>query len=270
MPRTLLSQLLFTLMALLVSTGATTCARTQSSRPESIAIPSDSTDLLNVIIPTHIPSQTKDYEGFRLSFNADNHTPNWVAWELTDNETDGANSRTNKFWLDTEIEGCPDTKDYTRSGYDRGHICPAADNKLTPQMMHDCFVMTNVCPQAHNLNAGAWKTLETKERLWANKLKKIVIVAGPIYDSNDTQRIGNTGVRVPSAFYKVIIAPYSDTPMGIGFIYPNMSSPGNMFNYAMTIDQVEEITGYDFFHNLPDDIENTIESTLNVKQWNKL
>jgi endonuclease G len=216
-----------------------------------------------------IPSQVKEYEGFTLSFNSDNHTPNWVAWQLLGSETDGAAARSNKFWQDNDIEGCPNTKDYTKSGYDRGHLSPAADNKSSEARMNDCFVMANMCPQTHSLNDGAWKTLETKERLWAQRDSCIIIVAGPIYTKTDKERIGDIGVRVPSAFYKVIIAPYLPSPRGIGFIYPNMTSPGNMQNYSMTIDEVERITGLDFFYALPDDLENEIESKASFKEWNK-
>ena len=225
--------------------------------------------LTDVRIPAGIDSQLKDYEGFTLSFNAANRTPNWVAWELLGSETDGPVSRGNRFWQDTDIEGCPDRSDYTSSGYDRGHLCPAADQKWSGQAMSDCFVMANMCPQAHALNSGAWSTLEKKERLWAERDSALVIVAGPIYESSDTQRIGDAGVRVPSAFFKVMIAPYLDSPRGIAFVYPNMTAPGNMQNYVMTIDEVEQLTGFDFFHNLPDDIERIVESTASFKEWNR-
>lgn len=225
-------------------------------------------DLLDVRTPRDLADQRKDYSGYRVSFNRDNHTPNWVAWELTAEETEGEVPRYNKFWTDDDIRGCPSTRDYTRSGYDRGHICPAGDNKISEQMMIDCFSLANICPQAHKLNAGAWKTLETKERLWAQRDGHLVIVAGPIYQASDRTRIGETGVRVPSAFFKVIIEPYAAEPAGIGFIYPNMTAPGDMYNYAMTIDEVERITGLDFFHQLPDQLENQIESRT-PRQWKK-
>lgn len=215
------------------------------------------------------PEQIVEYEGFRVSFNPDNKTPNWVAWELLGSETDGPEPRYNKFWLDENVVGCPDTRDYSNSGYDRGHLCPAADQKWSHQAMVDCFSMANMAPQDHSLNSGAWSTLEKKERLWAQRDSAIVIIAGPIYEVGDTQKIGDAGVRVPSSFYKVIIAPYLDEPRGIGFIYPNMSSPGNMKDYSMTIDEVEKITGIDFFFNLPDDIEKKIESTTSFKEWDR-
>lgn len=220
-------------------------------------------------VPEGTPEQIIDYEGFTVSFNKENKTPNWVAWELLGTETEGGESRYDTFWQDDNVEGCPTTRDYSRSGYDRGHMCPAADQKWSHQAMIDCFVLTNMAPQDHALNSGAWATLEKKERLWAQRDSAIVIIAGPIYEKSDVKKIGDAGVRVPSAFYKVIIAPYLEKPRGIGFVYPNISSPGNMRDYSMSIDEVEKITGIDFFCNLPDDIEDKIEATASFKEWDK-
>lgn len=225
--------------------------------------------LEQTLLPAGTTSQIIDYKGYTVSFNADNGTPNYAAWELLGTETDGPVSRSNRFWTDEKLNGCPDTKDYTRSGFDRGHLCPAADMKWSAQSMEDCFSMANMCPQAHSLNAGAWKTLEEKERLWAKRDSALVIVAGPIYQPDDKLRIGNSGVRVPSSFFKVIIAPYLCEPRGIAFIYPNDRCPGNMKNYMVTIDEVERITGYDFFYRLPDEIEDQIEAKSSFKAWEK-
>ena len=219
--------------------------------------------------PEGTEEQIMEYEGFRVSFNKDHKTPNWVAWELLGTECDGEEKRYNTFWQDENVAGCPSTYDYTNSGYDRGHMCPAADQKWSRQAMIDCFSLANIVPQDHSLNSGAWSTLEKKERLWAQRDSAIVIIAGPIYEKTDQERIGDAGVRVPSAFFKVMIAPYVDEPRGIGFIYPNMSSPGNMKDYSMPIDKVEEITGIDFFYNLPDELENRIEATASFKEWDR-
>ena len=225
--------------------------------------------LETVNIPGNLPSQVKEYLGFTLSFNKENKTPNYVAWELLNEETQGDEGRSNNFWTDEDLEGCPTTKDYTGSGFDRGHLCPAADQKWNPQAMSDCFVMANICPQDHALNAGAWATLENKERQWAQRDSALMIIAGPIYTDSDTQRIGAAKVRVPSAFFKVLAAPYLDEPRGIAFVYPNMKSPGNMENYAMSIDELERLTGFDFLPALPDDVENKVESTFSFKEWNR-
>lgn len=228
----------------------------------------DLTNIEKVIAPSDLPSIMKDYEGFTVNFNPENHTPNYVVWTLSGHETQGTSSRSNKFWTDREIDGCADTRDYSRSGYDRGHMCPAGEQKWSNEAMHHSFSMANICPQSHELNTGAWKTLEDKERIWAKRDSAIVIVAGPIYERSDTETIGYNNVRVPSAFFKIFLAPYAEPMRAIGFVYPNMRCDGNMAEYVATIDEVEKITGMDFFSSLPDDIENDIESTSSFKDWN--
>lgn len=242
-----------------------------SRNQETITIPGliHYPDLEIAKVAPGTPSQLKEYKGFTLSFNKLNKTPNWVGWELLASELHGDTKRTDKFWTDKEISGCPYTYDYRKSGFDRGHMSPAAEHKWSPQAMHDCFSLANICPQNHALNTGAWNRLEEIERRWANRDSAIVIIAGPIYTDSDSQTIGQSMIRVPSAFFKVIIAPYLSNPRGIGFIFPNMSAPGSYLNYSMTIDEVERITGIDFFSSLPDSIENAIESKVDIKEWTR-
>lgn len=215
-----------------------------------------------------VPSVVKEYEGFTIDFNPKNKTPNYVAWILHGHETEGATSRSNKFWTDNELEGCPETRDYSHSSYDRGHMCPAGEQKWSDEAMHHSFVMANICPQKHELNTGAWKTLEDKERIWAKRDSAIVIVAGPIYEPSDNETIGKNNVRVPSAFFKVLLAPFAEPMRAIGFVYPNMKCEGNMQAYAVSVDDIEKITGFDFFSALPDDIEDNIEAVVSFKDWN--
>lgn len=229
----------------------------------------DAASLLHVTIPDSLPAQIKDYTGFTVNFNASNHTPNYVGWELLSGEINGNVPRDNRFWHDPDIDGCPDIPDYKRSGYDRGHLYPAADAKWSRRSMSDCFTFANMVPQAHSLNSGAWKTLEDKERLWVARDGRLIIIAGPIYTSKDSRRIGAIGVRVPSGFFKILLAPDVDTPRAIAFVYPNDYAPGNMQNYSMSVDEAEMLTGFDFFSLLPDDIESTIESTASFKEWDR-
>lgn len=226
-------------------------------------------NLDKVKTPSGLPSIVREYEGFTVGFNPERHTPNYVAWELLADEATGASSRSNNFWNDDQLPGCAYTSDYTRSGFDRGHMCPAADQKWSDEAMHHSFVMANICPQDHALNTGAWKTLEDKERLWAQRDSLLVIVAGPIYSEEVPQTIGQSEVAVPSAFFKVMLAPLARPARAIGFIYPNMRCPGNMENYSCTVDEVERITGLDFFSSLPDEYEETIESHASFREWNR-
>lgn len=216
-----------------------------------------------------VPSQYVSYEGFSLSFNPGNRTPNYVAWELLGSETAGEARRTNRFWQDKKVKGCPSTDDYKSSGYDRGHMCPAADQKWSEDAMRQCFVLANICPQDHALNTGAWNTLEDKTRQWARRDSALIVIAGPVYAETDTLRIGKAGVRVPSMFFKVLLAPYAEEPRAIGFLFPNMSSPGRMDDYAMSVDEIERIAGMDFFASLPDEIEKKVEASFSLKAWNR-
>ena len=227
--------------------------------------------LAYVKLPEGTPQQVKEYTGFTVNFNKDNKTPNYVAWELLSSETTGTEDRNNyDFWVDKTVEGCP-TKDYdySHTSYQRGHMCPAADQKWSASAMKDCMVMTNMCPQLASINEKAWATLENKERAWAKRDGAIWIIAGPIYDDTDTQRIGESQVRVPGAFFKVFLYNHVSTPRAIAFVYPNDLAPDSMDSYAMSVDELEELTGYDFFSALPDNVEREIESVYSFTEWNK-
>lgn len=244
--------------------------QTTSSRVSKRANGSyDSSRYLTVKLPSGLKSIMKDYEGFTVSFNPDNRTPNYVVWELLGSETEGNASRYNKFWQDEELTACPSTYDYSYSGYDRGHLCPAADQKWSDQAMVDCFSLANIAPQDHDLNTGAWKTLENKERTWAQRDSAIIIIAGPLYSDSDKERIGDAGVRVPGAFFKVLAAPFLDKPRGIAFVYPNMTAPGNMQQYSMTIRDLEKIVGFNFFSDLTQEEQDRLETTASFNEWNR-
>ncbi len=199
--------------------------------------------------------------GYTLSYNADFKTPQWVAWELTEQETSGDEGRTNKFVPDPDV---PDPKayttDYTHSGYDRGHMAPAADMKWSRQAMEESFYLSNICPQNPNLNRGDWGRLEDKSRQWAQKYGAVYITCGPIYDNPNPKRIGGNQVAVPDAFYKVILINDKQNPLAMGFIFPNQAGHQPLENYVVTVDSVEKRTCIDFFPSLPDEIENRIEA----------
>lgn len=224
-----------------------------------------------VILPEGTPQQVKEYTGFTLNFNKDNHTANYVAWELLASETSGSIDRNDySYWVDNSLEGCLSTDfAYSTYGYERGHMCPAADQKWSAAAMNDSMVMANMCPQYRSLNSGLWGTLENMERTWAKRDKAIWIIAGPLYYATDDLYIGKAKARVASAYFKAFLLIDSDNPRAIAFVFQNGSNPGNIEDYAMSIDELEEETGYDFFPALPDDIENAVEATYSFSDWNK-
>ena len=223
-----------------------------------------------VSIPPTIPSQIVNYEGMTLSFNKDLHIPNWVAWELTATEVAGTFPRDDNFRGDDNVIGSAEKWDYSYSGYDRGHMAPAGDMKWSEKAMDESFYMTNMCPQAKSLNTGAWKRLEEKCRQWAEIDSAIIVICGPVVTDSINEYIGDSKVAVPQRFFKVILSPYIENPRGIGFIMPNAKVPGGMQATAVSIDEVERVTGFDFFSSLPDDIENEVESQCKFHYWSTL
>lgn len=226
--------------------------------------------LLDVVTADGTAEKMLHYTGMLVSYNPLGHLPNWVAWELTGEETAGSFGRSDRFTKDPDVPSCPSSDDYLHSGYDRGHMAPAGDMKWSARAMEESFYMTNIAPQVHALNSGSWKNLEEKCRIWARHDSAIVIVCGPVYRQDPIEYISDLRIAVPAEYFKVIIAPYSSPPRGIGFIMPNAKVPGGMQACAMSIDEVERITGHDFFHNLPDDLEAAIESQNNFHQWSTI
>lgn len=205
--------------------------------------------------------QVITHTGYTVKYDADFKTPQWVAWQLTDSKAQGSESRYNKFMPDPDVIGAKAySKDYSNSGYDRGHMAPAADMKWSRQAMIESFYMTNVCPQNRNLNRGDWKDLEEKEREWAIRYGTVSIAAGPIYYTHSPQRIGANKVAVPDAFFKVLLVNYPQAPKAYGFIFQNKAGSHSLSYYQLTVDEVEEQTGMDFFSKLPDDVEKRIEA----------
>ena len=224
---------------------------------------------LNLEIPAYTyPGKYKNEivlhrTGYTVSYNVYYKNPNWVAWELTREETKGETDRYNKFMPDPDLpEPRVVHKDYTRSGYDRGHMAPAADMKWSKQAMIESFYMSNICPQVGNLNRGDWNDLEELCRDWAEKYGRIYIACGPIFDSKSPKRIGEHKVAVPDRFFKVILIYNRKNPIAMGFIFKNIARSQDIEKYMVTVDSVENVTGMDFFSKLPDDVENRIESII--------
>ena len=130
--------------------------------------------------------------------------------------------------------------------------------------------LPNICPQLPILNRGAGSTLEDTGRPWARRDSAIVIIAGPVLTDRMPLHIGKSRVAVPERFFKVVLAPYTDPPRGIGFIMPNGKVAGGVQSCAMSIDEVEAITGLDFFSALPAEIEQKVEKENSYPRWQTL
>ena len=202
-----------------------------------------------------------------VSYNKETKIPNWVAWHLTADHTDGPVRRMSSFYEEESVVSPRATlEDYKGSGWSRGHMCPAGDNKWSETAMYESFSLVNVCPQDASLNSGLWNSIEIDCRRWANRFGDIFIVCGPVLYNKEHETIGTNKVVVPEAFFKVILC-LQGQPKAIGFVVKNNAGTKKKDQYINTIDEVERITGIDFFPALPDSIEDVVEAYSNIKDW---
>lgn len=237
---------------------------------------STANDSKPAVIEYELPAPLKDRseliirrDGYTTSYNSTTKQPNWVAWHLTKNRTYGSADRhENMFAEDTSVPSPRATlEDYYNHGYDRGHMCPAADNKWNEKAMRESFLLTNICPQNHGLNKYEWNDVEILCRDWARKYGAVDIVCGPIFSKEVQQKtIGRNRVWVPAKFFKVVLCR-KGTPKAIGFIYDNKGQKMPMKDHVYSVDEVEKVTGIDFFPSLADDIERRIEAAADLSDW---
>lgn len=208
------------------------------------------------------------HTGFTLAYNETHEQPDWVAYELTREEVYGVYDRADNFRADSTVPtGSASLADYRNSGYDRGHLIPAADLKWSAEAMNDSFYMSNMSPQDPQFNRGIWSKLESVIRNFAVTNESIYVVTGPVLTDGPYETIGTNQVSVPKRYYKVVL-DYTDPDIkAIGFVLPNEGSNKPLEEFAVSVREVETLTGLNFFYLLPDDIEHTLETTFDVSLW---
>ena len=226
------------------------------------------------------PEQILKRKGYTVSYNSETKNPNWVAWHLTKSHTYGSFQRREEVFSEDESVKAPraTNNDYFNSRYDRGHMCPAGDNKWDKEAMTQSFLFTNICPQNHGLNKYEWNDLEIQCRDWAREYGAVDIVCGPLYSSKggrykvgssrepQQKTIGRNKVWVPDAFFKVVLCRQG-RPKAIGFVYRNEGVKQLKTEAVRTVDEIEALTGIDFFPALDDEMENRIETSANLSDW---
>lgn len=214
-----------------------------------------------------VTNEIIQYQGYSTSYNKDWKIPNWVAYSLDTNKLSGKVCRHRNFELEPLLsDDSVSSSDYTGSGYDRGHMAPAGDMKWSKTAMKNSFSLCNICPQTPMLNSGLWFELENCVREWAKK-DTTFVCCGPIV-SKYPKFIKNK-IAIPDAFFKVICQKRKNDWIGIGFIFSNTNNnlSGSIFDYAKTIDEIEYITGHDFFYNISIKEQAIMESTFNINDW---
>ena len=222
--------------------------------------------LMTVGVPRGMSDTLVRYEAFDVHFNSGRGIANCAVYELALNELNGTVERMGEFMSDMGVKGCPSPQDYAGSGMDRGHLVPAGDLKWSETAMWQSFMLTNVAPMHKALNEGGWAKLEEKVREWTARDSALLVFTGPVVSEDDTTLAGGR-VKVPSAYYKVVVAPCVRPMRTIAFIYPNGHSGGRLQEYAVSIDEVEHRTGLDFFPTLSEREQQRVEQSVNLDAW---
>lgn len=220
-------------------------------------------------MPAHSASdEIVKHTAFTLCYLEKEEQAKWVAYHLTAQMCGhGGEERTDNFREDPAVpthSAVPD--DYKRSGYDRGHLCPAGDMGWSPKTMSESFLMSNMSPQVPGFNRGIWKYLESDVRQWAVANGDIYVVTAGVPENN-LPVIGADHVAVPRYYYKVVLDVHPPEYKAIGFVVPNEASKESVFHYAVSVDSVEKLTGIDFFPALPDSLERIVERSFDVEKW---
>lgn len=210
------------------------------------------------------------HTGHILSFNQEWMQAEWVAYELSSSELSGpADRKYSTFLQDPSIpaEWQPTPKDYSSSGYSRGHLIPAGDLKFSQKATDDSFFMSNICPMFTEFNTGIWERLERKVRDWAKQYGKIYVICGPIMGRNINGKVGKSNLLVPDAYYKAVLIPYSGGYLTISFYMPNNKDPKKELRYyAISTLELESIIGRRLFDGLDRKTAKTIKGLLPLKE----
>lgn len=238
--------------------------------------------ILLLLLPIHLFAQLNEFlpestydddlrflTEYTVSYNLKNKQPNWVAYELTEAEAQLDRDRCDCFKQDKMIRTAAN-KDYLNSGYDRGHLSPAAHNNVSDKVNEESFNLLNICPQIPAFNRGIWKNLESWTTDQAIVYGKVFIVTGPILVKN-SHVMAKTGVNkdipVANAYFKVILRVNETKAYGVGFVIPQSIKTGALTDYMFSINVIESLTGIDFFHMMDDKAENFAESRYYKNDW---
>ena len=225
----------------------------------------------DVNVFNYLPSSTTGviikHDGYQLSYNEEHEQAEWVAYSLSKNDIVYNDFKRPYFINDPKVKTkSANWRSYKKSGYDKGHLCPAADKRYSKEAHDETFYTSNISPQKHDFNAGIWNRLEQKTRYWAKKNQHLYVVTGGVLKPG-LKTIGKNKVSVPTEFYKVLLDYSQPEIKAIAFLFPHEESKKPLYDFVVSIDALEEKTGIDFFPELPDIIETKLEASSNYKNW---
>ncbi len=218
-------------------------------------------------LPTCNKSDIVRHFAYNLEYNEEHEQAKWVSY-MTCKRRISNNSvgRTDNFRSDPLVSSQSATgSDYRSTGYNRGHLAPAGDFKWNGTAMSESFYMSNMSPQRYEFNAGIWLDLENKVRNWALKHDTLYITTAGILEDNLNTIGRSTDISICKRFYKVIFS--KKHKKAIGFILEHKEIDSYIMDFAISVDEVEKITGIDYYSGLPDSLETVIEKSVDIDWW---
>lgn len=218
-------------------------------------------------LPTSTTNVIVKHNNYILSYSERHEQAEWVAYELKKSQLSRSNLERPFFIEDPKVDsGSASWRNYKRSGYDKGHLCPAGDRRFSKEAFDETFYTSNISPQLNDFNAGIWNTLEQKIRYWAAKYNGVYVITGGVLKGN-LKSIGKENVSVPNYFYKILLDNSNGEYKTIAFLLPHSDSEKPINKFVVSIDQIEKMTGIDFFPKLENALENKLEQSSDYKKW---
>jgi endonuclease G len=210
-------------------------------------------------LPAYDSSSVVFHSYYSLSYNEESEQPYWVAYSLKPANLESRFGRRNIFREDTMVKsGTATNRDYSRSGYDRGHLVPAGDMSFDSIALEESFYYSNISPQLAGFNRGVWKRLEDYTRDHSLYYDSLIVISGPVINSS-AEGIGENRVSIPVFFYKILIQFRADNVYVTSYLLPHVSSQSDLSEYIVSVDSIEALTGIDFLYDLPDKLEDRLE-----------
>jgi endonuclease G len=206
----------------------------------------------------------KDYS---LSYIEAYELATWVAYELTREEAKSEIEYKEKYMEDPAVKtGSATKKDYKKAGYIMGQLAFIEHMMMSDTSANESFYLSAIVPHKLAFNKYVWKTIGNTIKAWAKECGSLCVVNGPVLADAPFGTFGPSKVSIPERYYSVVLD--LENERGIGFVIRNSMSSASVKQYAMSVDEVEKITGLDFFHILPDEKEEKIESAFEPEKWN--
>ncbi len=219
------------------------------------------------LLPSSTTGTVIHHNYYSLSYSEAHEQAEWVAYALKNEHLTYEDRKRPYFYEDPKVKTkSADWRNYKNSGYDRGHYCAAGDRRFSLEAYNETFYTSNISPQKHDFNSGVWNKLEQQVRRWAKRYNEVYVITGGILKGR-LKSIGDEDVTVPNYFYKIVTYKVEDRYKAIAFLMPHKESGKRLITFVVSIDELEEKTGIDFFYKLADDVEDSFESEIDLSSW---